>query len=162
MQRFRKGVSFIIVILLVHVLLGAAAVLGDGRFMMGATFIERYLMHSLSGDENHLIFSGAGKEFINDFCVNSCASCQVYCYPESQVRLFCNDSCGLYTPKGVKVVSEGQFFSYVLKEALLVENSTFLCYNRAAGDCGFSIRLGDGKYMSYNVADGMKATSHSS
>ena len=159
--RFHRGVGLIATVLLVHLLFGAAAVAVGGRFESGVTSIERYLINFLSGSEEHVSFSGAIGDFAYDYCFSECADCTVRCYAPSNLKLVCGGSCSLDTSSGLKVASERQQFKYVLKNGLLVEDSTFTCYNRSVGDCGFTIQLDENHTMSYNIPESMKSTSPS-
>ncbi|MCX6694879.1 MAG: hypothetical protein NTU61_01090 [Candidatus Altiarchaeota archaeon] len=156
LERLREGFKLIAVVLVFHILLGIVAVFLNGSFIFGATAPERYVMHYITGDETHITFSGAPVDVINDFCVGGCEGCPTYCYEKSTLKFYCNDTCGIYTRKGVKIVSELQYFRYVLKNSLLIEDCKFICYNRTIGDCGFEIKLDENTSMSYNIDDEMK------
>jgi len=145
--------------LVFHVIVGVAALMNSGSFVLGATAPERYLAHYLSGDEKHVTFSGASADFIDDICFSDCMDCPMSCYRQQNLKLLCDGgACGVYTAKGVKIVSERQPFRYVVKNAILIEDSQFMCYNRTTGDCGFTIKL-DGNYSySYNLPPEMKSS----
>ena len=153
-----KGFSLIVVVVSAHIVLGVLALLGGGSFALGATAVERYLAHFAASDGRHFIFSGSVFELKDDLCLQRCAGCEVACFPQSSVKLFCNESCGLYDSAGLNVASEREHFVYVLKESLVIENSTFWCYNRTTGDCGFVIPIGGNYTMSYDIPDYMKPT----
>lgn len=158
-RRFYGGLLFIVAILAVHVILGFIAVFSNGYFIFGATAIERFIIHFLSGDETHITISGYQGEFANDFCFSDCIGCPFDCYPTSSLTLYCSESCGLYTRKGVRIVSERQYFKYLLKNVLLIEDTKFMCYNRTIGDCGFAIKLDENTSLSYDIPNAMKAHS---
>lgn len=150
-SRIKGGLYLLLVVFGIHVLLGLYAVYFNGVFIFGATMIERYAVHLVSGGEMTFNPTGAAGYHLNDLCLQKCEDCNSFCYSYSLLAVDC-DSCVIQTQGGTVIASRDDFFRGVSNRMSVFENVTFRCYNMFNfTKCGFEQKLEDNSTILYRL-----------